>query len=76
MQVEIHCSSRPEPLPYKGLKVQDKSQINIRQTEPKYSDANSRSFNVQPHLRQYQCCVICGRRLDAFYKFDLKHNDY
>ena len=37
------------------LKLTTKSQIEIRQPEQKYSDANSRCFNVQPHLQQYQC---------------------
>jgi len=37
------------------LKLTTKSQIETRLTELKYSDANSRSFNVQPHLQQYQC---------------------
>jgi hypothetical protein len=46
------------------LKLTTKSQIETRLPEPKYSDANSRSFNVQPHLQQYQCCVqgfLAGR---------------
>jgi hypothetical protein len=32
------------------LKLTTKSQIEIRLPEQKYSDAYSRSFNVQPHL--------------------------
>ncbi len=39
------------------FKLTTKSQVDIRLPEQKYSDANSRSFNVQPHLQQYQCCV-------------------
>lgn len=34
------------------MKLTTKSQIEIRQPEQKYSDANSRSLNVQPHLQQ------------------------
>jgi len=37
------------------LKLTTKSQIETRLPEPKYSYANSRNFNVQPHLQQYQC---------------------
>jgi hypothetical protein len=40
------------------LKLTKKSQIETRLPEQKYSDANSRCFNVQPHLQQYQCCAF------------------
>ena len=44
------------------LKLTTKSQIETRLPEQKYSDANSRSFNVQPHLQQYQC-VCCTTKI-------------
>ena len=43
------------PIENVKLKLTTKSQIETRLPEQKYSDANSRSFNVQPHLQQYQC---------------------
>jgi len=45
------------------LKLTTKSQIETRLPEPTYSDANSRSFNVQPHLQQYFCYAFVLRLL-------------
>ena len=51
--------SCPEQLLKNDIKLNltTKSQIDIRRPEPKHSDANSRSFNVQPHLPQYFTCI-------------------
>jgi hypothetical protein len=51
----IMSSRNRRPIENIKLKLTTKSQIDIRLPEQKYSDANSRSFNVQPHLQQYQC---------------------
>jgi hypothetical protein len=52
LQVGYFITSSPAPLPIENmmLKLTTKSQIDIRLPELKYSDANSRSFDVQPHL--------------------------
>ena len=48
------------------LKLTTKNQIETRLPEQKYNYANSRSFNVQPHLQQYQCCMpFCFRHEDV-----------
>jgi hypothetical protein len=41
------------PIENMKLKLTTKSSIDIRLPEQKYSNANSRSFNLQPHLQQY-----------------------
>ncbi len=57
LQVGYFITSSPEPLPIENIKLKltTKSQNYIRLPEQKNSDANSRSYNVQPHLQQYQC---------------------
>jgi len=48
----IHCLGSLEQMLIEDilLKLTTKSQIETRLTEQKYSDSNSRSFNVQQHL--------------------------
>ena len=54
---------RPEPLLIEKqmYKISCKSSAMFVQPEPKYSDANSRSLNVQPCLHKTQSAVLVGQ---------------
>jgi hypothetical protein len=58
----IHCSSSPEPLLIKDIKVQVNKQKpnSVRPAQMKHnSDKMPNCSNVQPALQQTQCWLMC-----------------